>query len=85
MAWETMATAPQDGTHFLAYGTLLVEGRMVPFQCETWFAWTESFAYVPVRDNLYRKDVVKDNTKWLPEQRMFTRTHWMVLPTSPSS
>jgi hypothetical protein len=83
MAWEQIETAPQDGTHILAYGRLLVGGRFVPVMCEIWTSWTETFTYVQVGDNLFRKDIVKSNIRWEPEQRQYTPTHWMPLPRPP--
>lgn len=83
MAWELINTAPQDGTHILAIGTISYNGRRgVKVQREIWQEWTETYAYVPVSDGLYRRDVVKTDIRWEPDPN-FNPTHWMTLPRPP--
>jgi hypothetical protein len=83
MAWELIATAPQDGTHILGYGTISFGGQRIFVQQEIWMAWTETYSYSPVPDGHYERIVTKVDQHWEPSSQSFNPTHWMPLPRKP--
>jgi hypothetical protein len=79
--WKPIATAPKDGTHFLAWGVLIAEetdddrpGWSKPVREENAHIayWVfDDFAEFPFRTGTYGK----------PQNLTFT--HWMPLPAGP--
>lgn len=95
--WQSIKTAPKDGTRILAYG--MAYPQLIQHKGEFWgvyhgevkepfvmIIWWHELWYddeIEVGDNLYRKERKLSSAHWRPEPHAFNPTHWMALPENP--
>lgn len=90
--WQPIETAPKDGTKILGYGRGTeramwpVDEKMPFMQCVIWWTWHDSEELVDAGDGLFRKRPVRVLEMWQPiGTHFFKPTHWMPLPSPPTS
>lgn len=96
--WQTIDTAPKDGTWILAYGLAYPDYAerghwlahapnkpRVPYI--TVVRWVEGWydKEIEVGEGLYRKESTLAYAHWNPEPLAFQPTHWIPLPEPPRS
>lgn len=79
LTWQSIDTAPKDGTSILAYGTFC-EGSDILIWWVTAWAVTPGANLVEVEPGLYRKETMEG---WGHPPCCFHPTHWMPLPDPP--
>ena len=92
MTWQTMETAPKDGTFILAFGDEVIgrpaivwdtqkprmKGYCVIRWVEGWYDRDEE-----VSQGLFRKLKTLGYAYWAPDPQQFTPTYWQPLPEKP--
>ena len=95
--WQSIESAPKDGTWFLAHGTAYAEladrGMWFTHDCNDSrrkpytmiIHWVEGWydKEIDNGDGTYRKERTQGYAYWGPEPHAFRPSHWMPLPDGP--
>jgi hypothetical protein len=84
--WQTMVTAPKDGTPVLARGKHRVGllGPEVDVVVGARFRWSTRSNFVLIEGDTYRKVIERYNPRWESPLRDFVPEFWMPLPSPPA-
>jgi hypothetical protein len=81
--WQSMETAPKDGTHIMAFGNYISANPPSAHYSFVWIVkWEESRREIALGDGLYRREVVG---AWGSPPCEFFPTHWQPLPAPPEA
>lgn len=81
--WQTIESAPKDGTRFLTYQA--DSGRGNDYYAVARWAMNEWEAYEEIDGTNTFRRVKKSKVSLYPDHEWFRPTHWMLLPDPPTT